>query len=80
MQIPVVLEITEALKEMAGGSGSKRGTGGMVTKLQAAEFACGAGIDTYIVSDNPNNLYDLVDGKITGTHFLPVRDDSPKQN
>ena len=73
VQIPVVLEITDALKEMAGGSGSKRGTGGMVTKLQAAEFACGAGIDTYIVSDDPNNLYDLVDGKITGTHFVPVR-------
>ena len=74
VQIPVVLEITDALMEMAGGSGSKRGTGGMVTKLQAAQFACAAGVDTYIVSDNPNNLYDLVDGKITGTHFVAMRD------
>lgn len=73
VQIPVVLEITDALREMAGGSGSKRGTGGMVTKLQAAEFACAAGIDTYIVSDDPNNLYDLADGKISGTHFVPQR-------
>lgn len=73
VQIPVVLEITDALREMAGGSGSKRGTGGMVTKLQAADFACAAGIDTYIVSDDPNNLYDLADGKITGTHFVPQR-------
>ncbi len=73
VQIPVVLEITDALKEMAGGSGSKRGTGGMVTKLQAAEYACAAGIDTYIVSSDANNLYALTDGKVVGTHFVSAR-------
>ncbi|MBQ9900917.1 MAG: glutamate 5-kinase [Clostridia bacterium] len=71
VQIPVVLEITDALKEMAGGSGSTRGTGGMVTKIQAAEYACAVGIDTYIVSSDPNNLYALTDGKVVGTHFVP---------
>ena len=71
VQIPVVLEITDALREMAGGSGSTRGTGGMVTKIQAAEYACAAGIDTYIVSSDPNNLYALTDGKVVGTHFVP---------
>ena len=74
VQIPVVLEITDALKEMAGGSGSKRGTGGMVTKLQAAQYACSCGIDTYIVGSDPHNLYDLIDGKVVGTHFVPSRD------
>ena len=76
VQIPVVLEITDALREMAGGSGSKRGTGGMVTKLQAAEFACSAGIDTYIVSSDPQNLYALTDGRVVGTHFVPPADAS----
>lgn len=73
VQIPVVLEITDALKEMAGGSGSKRGTGGMVTKIQAAEYACSVGIDTYIVSSDANNLYALTDGKVVGTHFVSAR-------
>ena len=60
-------------REEAGGSGSKRGTGGMVTKLQAAEYACAAGIDTYIVSSDANNLYALTDGKVVGTHFVSAR-------
>lgn len=72
VQIPVVLEITDALKEMAGGSGSTRGTGGMITKIQAAEYACAAGIDTYIISSDPGNLYALIDGKVVGTHFVPL--------
>lgn len=73
VQIPVVLEINDSLKEMAGGTGSKRGTGGMITKLEAAECACNAGIDTYIVDGNPDNIYTLVDGNVTGTHFVPKR-------
>ena len=45
--IPVVEEITEGLFEIAGGKGSKFGTGGMITKLIAAQIATEAGIDTY---------------------------------
>ncbi len=73
VQIPVVLEINDSLREMAGGSGSQRGTGGMITKLEAAEYACNAGIDTYIINGDPNNLYTLADGNVTGTHFVPKR-------
>ena len=73
VQIPVVLEINDSLREMAGGSGSQRGTGGMITKLEAAEYACNAGIDTYIINGDPNNLYTLADGNVTGTHFVPRR-------
>ena len=36
--IPVVEEITEHLFEIAGGKGSKFGTGGMITKLFAAKL------------------------------------------
>lgn len=72
VQIPVVLEITDHIRAIAGGRGSKRGTGGMATKLAAAEQACCAGIDAYILSGSePEALYDLMDGRSVGTHFVP---------
>lgn len=43
--VPVVYDITK-VRGVAGGAGTKRGTGGMVTKLNAAELAAGAG-NTY---------------------------------
>lgn len=75
VQIPVVLEINDSIRALAGGSGSKRGTGGMLTKLAAAEAAVAEGIDTYIVKGSePEALYDLIaDGKQVGTHFVPKR-------
>ena len=41
--IPVVEEITEDILKLAGGAGSTQGTGGMATKLQAAQMATAAG-------------------------------------
>ncbi len=38
--IPVVLEITDEIRSIAGGAGTPNGTGGMLTKLHAAD-ACG---------------------------------------
>ena len=74
VRIPVVLEINDSLKAIAGGSGSKRGTGGMNTKLAAAENAVNAGIDAYIVAGSaPETLYDLIEGKQVGTHFVACR-------
>lgn len=74
VKIPVVLEITDSIRDLAGGTGSKRGTGGMVTKLSAAQSACSVGIDAYIVSGSePEALYDLLDGGVVGTHFVPPR-------
>lgn len=74
VRIPVVLEVNDSIKALAGGSGSKRGTGGMATKLAAAEGATNAGIDAYIVAgDRPEVLYDLIDGKQVGTHFVSRR-------
>jgi len=69
--IPVVEEIDETILATASGSGSSRGTGGMITKMQAAKIATDAGIDMSIISgDDPDLLYDLFDGKPVGTHFV----------
>lgn len=68
--IPVVDTITESLFEVAGGRGSKFGTGGMITKLQAAQIATEAGIDTVVCSgEKPENLYKVLEGKQVGTLF-----------
>ncbi len=68
--IPEVHEIDESLLAMAGGRGSSRGTGGMVTKLHAAQIALEAGIPTVIMNgDNPKKLYDLLEGAKLGTLF-----------
>ncbi len=68
--IPKVHEIDDALIRMAGGSGSSRGTGGMVTKLHAAQIALSAGIPTVIMNgSNPKKLYDLLEGAPVGTLF-----------
>lgn len=69
--IPVVEEITEEIKSCARGEGTRRGTGGMITKLRAAEFVCGHGIDMVIANgEKPEILYDIVNKeKIRGTLF-----------
>lgn len=65
-----VEEITPELKAMAGGAGTWRGTGGMATKLTAAQTAMAAGIDMVITNGaNMDVLYDIVDGKPVGTRF-----------
>jgi len=68
--IPVVADI-DAVEDLAGGAGSNRGTGGMMTKLSAARIACSHGIDTIIASGaDPSVLYDVVAGKPVGTLFI----------
>lgn len=69
--IPVVSEITEDIKALAGGSGSSLGTGGMITKIRAAEIATAAHCDMIIANGaEPEVLYDIVEGKSIGTRFL----------
>ena len=70
-----VESIDESIAEKAGGAGSKRGTGGMLTKVRAAQLACGAGVDMAIINGkDPALLYDLFDGKPVGTHFVGSRE------
>ena len=55
---------------LGGGSASAVGTGGMLTKLTAAKTVTAQGIDMVIVSaENPDILYDVLDGKPAGTRF-----------
>lgn len=68
--IPVVKEIDDRIMSLAGGSSTKFGTGGMVTKLNAAKITGDAGIDTVIMNgENPENIYRLLDGHQVGTFF-----------
>ncbi len=63
-------EIDQSVYELAGGAGSRRGTGGMRTKLQAADMATSQGIDVLIMNGkNPRVLYDVLDGRPVGTLF-----------
>jgi glutamate 5-kinase len=69
--IPVVTSIDEAIIASASGSSTSIGTGGMATKIEAAQRAVRAGIRTIIASSTrPNVLIDLVEGKQIGTLFI----------
>ena len=68
--ISVVEVIDEKIESLAGGAGSDRGTGGMITKIHAAQQAGNAGINMIIANGaNPYILYDIADGKDVGTLF-----------
>lgn len=65
-----VCEITPEIKAMTGSEGSKLGTGGMKTKLNAAALVTENGIDMVIANgSNADILYDIVGGKDVGTRF-----------
>lgn len=62
--------ITDEIRAMAGGTGSSVGTGGMVTKIRAAEIATQAGVHLSIIhGKNPDQLYDMIEGDHVGTFF-----------
>jgi len=69
--IRTVRELTPELLEAASGAGSSRGTGGMITKLQAAKLCMENGVEMVVASGTqPELLYDIVAGKEVGTRFL----------
>ncbi len=69
--IHVVEQIGPEIRECAGGAGSRRGTGGMITKLHAGDIATQAGIDMVILNgENPYDIYKMLDGEPVGTLFL----------
>ncbi|MDP8163350.1 glutamate 5-kinase [Pasteurella skyensis] len=68
--LSVVSEITDEIKGIAGDSVSGLGTGGMSTKITAADIATRSGIETIIASGSRNNvIYDLANGMDIGTKF-----------
>ena len=69
--LPVVRRVDEEIKKLAGVSSTTQGTGGMVTKLRAAEICLGCGCEMVIANgNNPAALYDIVEGKPVGTRFV----------
>ncbi len=69
--LDTVLNITPEILALGGGSGSELGTGGMATKLHAAQIATEHGTDMVIANGaEPDILYDIADGKKVGTRFL----------
>lgn len=70
--IGTVREFTPSIKEAAGGEGSAVGTGGMYSKLLAAEKAVSMGIPVNIINGRKRGLLlPLISGEKIGTEFLP---------
>lgn len=70
--ISVVEEINSEIEAKAGLNGSKWGTGGMVSKIQAAKMATSFGTTVHILSStNPFKIIDILQGEKHGTTFLP---------
>ncbi|MBE6797046.1 MAG: glutamate 5-kinase [Ruminococcaceae bacterium] len=63
--------LSDDIIALAGGKGSENGTGGMVTKLQAAKICMDDGRDMIITNGaNPAILYDIIEGKAVGSRFI----------
>lgn len=74
--IPEVDNINMDIITMAQGSGSAVGTGGMLTKIEAAQIAAEAGIDSVIIGNqDPKLLYELFESdNARCTYFKAPRD------
>jgi len=74
--------ITPAIYQLAGGTTNKIATGGMKTKLQAAEKTTSNGIHTFIINGKKSDVFDAIIRKQTfGTWFKPLelKDNAKKQ-
>lgn len=62
--------VDDQILSLAGVSNSNLGTGGMITKLEAARICLSCGCDMVITNgNNPANIYDVIAGKPVGTTF-----------
>ena len=69
--IDTVEKLDEKLKSMGKGPGSKVGTGGMATKLTAAEIATAAGADMVIANGGDFHvIHKVMEGRNYGTLFV----------
>ena len=68
--IDEVPEINSEIEKIAGGAGTKLGTGGMFTKIQAAKFSTANGVTMLIVNGaTVGNLRRALNGENIGTIF-----------
>ena len=71
--IEEVDKIDDRIRSLAGGSGTHLGTGGMATKLQAADIARRAGVETIIAAGHrPNVILESVNKTAIGTRIKPL--------
>ena len=71
-RIVEVAQIDQSVYDLAGGSHT-RGTGGMLTKIQAADLATRSGIGVVITAGSaPDVLLRILAGEALGTRFKPV--------
>lgn len=69
--LSVVHRVDDGIRALAGVSSTDQGTGGMVTKLRAAEICLNCGCEMVIANGRePRLLYDIVEGKPVGTRFV----------
>lgn len=69
--LSLVENLTDDIMALGEGKGSELGTGGMKTKLHAAQIVTNSGIDMVIANgSDPMKLYDIVNGNSVGTRFL----------
>ncbi len=72
--IPEVNKVNAAIKRLGAASRNGVGTGGMTTKIEAAEKAANAGVRVIIADGRePDVIFRLASGERLGTHFLPTR-------
>lgn len=72
--IKAVFEITDKIIKSAGDRGSKHGTGGMKTKIEAAKIASNSGCRIVLANGREKNVITrIVDGQEIGTVFMPKR-------
>ena len=68
--ISYVDDLDDPIRKMAKGSASKYGSGGMSTKLEAADIAIHSGIDMVITNANDvENIIRVISGENIGTFF-----------
>jgi len=74
--IPQVDGVTPEIRKMATGSATSLGTGGMVTKLNAAKLVNDKGIAMLLTNGAyPERIYEFLDGKQPGTLFNPTQEE-----
>lgn len=70
--IPIVNEINDDIRAIAGDTRGLNGTGGMKTKIEAAEIAMSCGVTMVVANGRqPGVISEIINGKHVGTTFVP---------
>jgi len=79
-QIFVISEINNKVKQCASHIPGALGTGGMLSKIKAAQKVTGAGIPMVIANgEKPDILFSIFSGEKTGTYFMPKKEKLAKR-